>query len=145
MRVRCRLRVEGRGGVNVSGSGGLSNHACPGHGGIGVLVPDSAECTGVSRFGPLSTEIASRRRECRRWSCELMKRAEWRSPVHRVMATMSRDWFSRDRRVVRGLRRRGCVVLRVRLRGGWVRRRRASVCCFSVSRCALVKIWSLGK
>ena len=57
-----------------------------------------------------------------------MKGAECRSPVHRVMATMSRDWWRRVRRVVRGGRRRGCVVLRVRFKGAWVRRRRASVC-----------------
>jgi hypothetical protein len=128
-RVRWRESVGGSGGVNVSGSGGLSNHACPGGAEIifGVLVPDSAECTGVSKFGPFSTEIASSRRECRRCSCELMKGAECRSPVHRVMATMSRDWLRRVRRVVRGERRSGCVVLRVRFRGAWVRRRRASV------------------
>jgi hypothetical protein len=84
-------------------------------------------------------------RECRRWSCELMKRAECRSPVQRVMATMSRDWFSRVRRVVRGLRRRGCVVLRVRLRGGWVRRRRASVYCFYVSHCSACQELVIGE
>ena len=56
-----------------------------------------------------------------------MKVAECRSPVQRVMATMSRDWLSRVRRVVSGVRRRGWVVLRERLRGAWVRRRRASV------------------
>jgi hypothetical protein len=81
----------------------------------------------MRRLGPLSTEIASRRRECRRCSCEEMKGAECRSPVQRVMATMSRDWLRRVRRVVRGERRSGWVVLRVRLRGGWVRRRRARV------------------
>lgn len=131
--------------MNVSGSGGISNQACPGGAGIGVLVPDSAECTGVSKFGPLSTEIASKMRECRRWSCELIKRAECRSPVHRVMATMSRDWLSRVRRVVRGLRRRGCVVLRVRLRGGWVRRRRASVYCLYVSCCSSCQELVIGE
>ena len=92
-----------------------------------MLVPEEAEWMGVRRAGPLSTERASRSRECRRWSCELMKGAECRSPVQRVMATMSRDWLSRVRRVVSGVRRRGWVVLRERLRGAWVRRRRASV------------------
>ena len=113
--------------MKVSGSGGVSNQAWPGGGGIGVLVPDEAEWMGVSSTGPLSTERASRRRACKRCSCELMKGAEWRSPVQRVMATMSRDWLSRVRRVVRGARTRGCVVLRVRFRGAWVRRRRARV------------------
>jgi hypothetical protein len=94
--------------------------------GIGVLVPEVWE--GVRRFGPLRTERASRRREWRRWSCEEMKRAEWRSPVQRVMSIRSRDWLRRVRRVVRGGRRRGWVGERVRFRGGWVRRRRASVC-----------------
>jgi hypothetical protein len=126
-KLRCRLSVGGRAGVNVSGSGGLSFHACPGlgWGGIGVVVPEVLE--GVRRFGPLSMEIASRRRECSRCSCEEMKGAECRSPVYRVMSTMSRDWFRRVRRVVRGGRRSECVGVRVKWRGGWVRRRRARV------------------
>jgi len=115
--VKCKERVGGRAGVKVSGSGGISNQACPGGVGIGVLVPDSAEWMGVSSTGPLSTESASRRREWRRWSCELMKGAEWRSPVQRVMATMSRDWLRRVRSAVKGARTRGCVVLRVRFKG----------------------------
>ena len=53
---------------------------------------------GVRRFGPLRTERASRRREWSRWSCEEMKRAEWRSPVQRVMSIRSRDWLRRVRR-----------------------------------------------
>jgi len=103
--------------VKVSGSGGVSNQAWPGGGGIGVLVPEEAEWIGVSSTGPLSTESASSSKECSRWSCELMKGAECRSPVQRVMATMSRDWLRRVRSAVKGARTRGCVVLRVRFKG----------------------------
>ena len=113
--------------MNVSGSGGASNQACPSGVGIGVEVPDSAEWIGVRSAGPLSTESASRSKEWRRWSCEDIKGAECRSPVQRVMATMSRDWLRSVRRVVRGLRRRGCDGFKERFRGAWVRRRRVSV------------------
>jgi hypothetical protein len=111
--------------VKVSGSGGFSFQGRDCGSGIGVLVPE--EWVGVRRLGPLRTERASRRRACRRCNCEEMKDAECRSPVQRVMSIRSRDWLRRVRRVVRGGRRRGCVGERERLRGGWVRRRRASV------------------
>lgn len=58
-----------------------------------------------------------------------MKGAECRSPVQRVMSTQSRDWLSRVRRELRGVRGRECRGERVSVRVcGRVLRRRWSVC-----------------
>lgn len=97
--VRSRERFEGNGGENVSGSTGL----CAQFKEAGVWVGASR------REVPLRTSLASVRILWRRCSCEDMKRAEWRSPVQRVISTQSRLWFRRLRSWVRGWRRRGRV------------------------------------
>jgi len=103
--VRENERVEGRAGSNVAGSGGDSYQFVSGgdgcdFGGIWALGAGEGGLdgfVGARRTGPLSRARASRRMLWRRWSCEDMKGAEWRSPVQRVMSTQSRDWLRRVR------------------------------------------------
>lgn len=120
--------------MNVSGFGIVSFQGgieFGGNSGVAEVVREAFE--GVRRDGPLSNDKVSRSIWWRRWSCEDMKGAEWRSPVQRVMSTQSRDWLRMVRRWERWGSMRGWDGERERWRCGWVFRRRWSVCFSYVS------------
>jgi hypothetical protein len=112
--VRASETVGGKAGVKVAGSGGFSNQdVSSGDWGIVVLcTPGVGEgglegLVGERREGPLRSDTASRMMLWRRCSWELMKGAEFRSPVQRVMSTQSRDSLRRVRSWERVGRMRG--------------------------------------